>query len=195
MKRIVSPHIARPDRLPPGQGWRDKPIVYDIDTPPGFDQAGYRLRILGAVERPVELSYAEITSMPQVELLADFHCVTRWSVKEMLWQGLETQAIAALAGVLPQARFVMIHSLEGYTTNLPIEHFLAQDSILALGLEGKPLPVAHGRPVRLVVPSLYVWKSAKYVTGIEFMPDDKPGYWEERGYHMRGEPWAEERYR
>ncbi len=195
MKEIISRINLREDRLPPGQRWISAPIPYDIvDELPHVDLSTYRLRIWGEVENPIELSYEEILSLPAVRLIADFHCVTRWSVKELVWEGVQTQEIAKLVRPKESAGFVMVHCLEGYTTNMPIEYFLAEDSILAYRMNSQPLPKRHGFPLRLVVPQLYAWKSAKYVCGVEFMKEDRPGFWEQRGYHMRGEPWKEERY-
>ncbi len=195
MKEIVSKINLRKDRLPPGQRWINAPIPYDIvDELPQVDLSSYKLRIWGEVENPIELTYEEILSLPPVRLIADFHCVTHWSVKELSWEGVQTQEIARLVKPKESARFVMVHCLEGYTTNMLIEYFLAEDSILAYRMNSQPLPKRHGYPIRLVVPQLYAWKSAKYVCGIELMKEDKPGFWEQRGYHMRGEPWREERY-
>ncbi len=194
-KSLVSSTNLREDRLPPGQRWISAPIVYDIvDEIPQWDTEKYRFRVFGLVENPLEFSYEEILKMPSVELVADFHCVTRWSVKEIRWEGVQTLHILSLAKPKPQAKYVMVHCLEGYTTNLPLEYLYEEDSILAYKMYGKPIPLRHGYPLRLVVPKLYAWKSAKYVWGIELMEEDMPGFWEQRGYNMRGDPWKEERY-
>lgn len=195
MKRIVSPINLREDRLPPGQRWISTPIVYDIvDEVPQWDINSYRFKVFGLVENPMELSYEELLSLPSVELVADFHCVTRWSVKEILWEGVQTSYILDLAKPKANAKYALIHCLEGYTTNLPLEYLYYEDSILAYKMYGKPIPLRHGYPLRLVVPRLYAWKSAKYVWGIELLEVDVPGFWEQRGYNMRGDPWKEERY-
>ncbi|ADC89224.1 oxidoreductase molybdopterin binding protein [Thermocrinis albus DSM 14484] len=194
-RRIVSPCREREDRLPPGQRWISSLIPYDIvDEVPDWDMSSYRLKVWGLVEEPIELSYEDILRLPSVELLADFHCVTRWSVKDLLWEGVPTALILSMAKLKPEGRYALIHCLEGYTTNVPVEYLLMEDSILAYKLGGKPLPKRHGFPLRLVIPSLYAWKSAKYVWGIEILQEDTPGFWEQRGYHMRGDPWKEERY-
>jgi len=194
-KIFVSSTNLREDGLPPGQRWISAPIVYDIvDEIPQWDTEKYRFRVFGLVENPLEFSYEEILKMPSVELVADFHCVTRWSVKEISWEGVQTLHILSLAKPKPQAKYVMVHCLEGYTTNLPLEYLYEEDSILAYKMYGKPIPLRHGYPLRLVVPKLYAWKSAKYVWGIELMEEDMPGFWEQRGYNMRGDPWKEERY-
>ncbi len=195
MRRIVSPINLREDRLPPGQRWISAPIVYDIvDEVPQWDINSYRFKVFGLVENPIELSYEELLSMPSVELVADFHCVTRWSVKEILWEGVQTSYILDLAKPKANAKYALIYCLEGYTTNLPLEYLYYEDSILAYKMYGKPIPLRHGYPLRLVVPRLYAWKSAKYVWGIELLEVDVPGFWEQRGYNMRGDPWKEERY-
>ncbi len=195
IKTLISDINLREDRLPPGQRWISAPIVYDIvDEIPRWDMEQYRFRVFGLVENPLEFSYEEILKMPPVELIADFHCVTRWSVKEIKWEGVQTLHILSLAKPNPEAKYVMVHCLEGYTTNLPIEYLYEEDSILAYKMYGKPIPLRHGYPLRLVVPKLYAWKSAKYVWGIEILKEDAPGFWEQRGYNMRGDPWKEERY-
>ncbi len=194
-KSLISDINLKEDRLPPGQRWISAPIVYDIvDEIPQWDIEQYRFKVFGLVENPLEFSYEEILKMPSVELVADFHCVTRWSVKEIRWEGVQTLHILSLAKPKPQAKYVMVHCLEGYTTNLPLEYLYEEDSILAYKMYGKPIPLRHGYPLRLVVPKLYAWKSAKYVWGIELMEEDMPGFWEQRGYNMRGDPWKEERY-
>ncbi len=195
MRKIVSSINLREDRLPPGQKWISSPIVYDIvQELPDWDIKSYTFKVFGLVKNPLELSYEEMLKMPAVELVADFHCVTRWSVKDIQWEGVPTKYILELAKPEEKAKFVMIHCLEGYTTNIPIEYLLEEDTILAYRMNGQVLPRRHGYPLRLVLPKLYAWKSAKYVWGIEFMEKDKPGFWEQRGYNMRGDPWREERY-
>ncbi|MFN3598396.1 MAG: sulfite oxidase-like oxidoreductase [Aquificaceae bacterium] len=193
MKKIVSSINLREDRLPPSQRWISSPIVYDItNNIPQWDLKDYRFKIFGLVENPLEFTYEEFLKLPSVELVADFHCVTRWSVKEISWEGVQTYYLLQLAK--PKASYVMVHCLEGYTTNLPLEYLYEEDTILAYKMYGKPIPLRHGYPLRLVVPKLYAWKSAKYVLGIELLQEDKPGFWEQRGYNMKGDPWKEERY-
>jgi len=194
-KRIVSDINKREDRLPPGQHWINYPLVYDIvERLPDFDLSKYRFRVWGEVEEELELTYEEILSLPSVELVADFHCVTRWSVREIQWEGVQTLEILKRARPLEGAGYVMVHCLEGYTTNLPLRYLMEEDSILAYKMFGETIPREHGYPLRLVVPKLYAWKSAKYVWGIEIRREDRPGYWEERGYHMLGDPWKEQRF-
>ena len=194
MKEIISPINLREDRLPPGQHWVDKLIVLDIAGPPSTDISRYRFRIFGEVEEPVTLLWDDILDLEKVKLIADFHCVTRWSAKDVEWEGFHVNEIKKLVKIKSDVKAVMIHSLDGYTTNIPIEYFFDEDVIFAYKLFGKPLPADHGFPLRLIVPKLYAWKSAKFVTGVEFLKEDAPGFWEQRGYHMRGDPWKEERY-
>ena len=194
-RRIISPINLREDRLPPGQKWISAPIVYDIvENIPNWNIKDYKFKLFGLVENSLELSYEEILKMPSVELVADFHCVTRWSVKEISWEGLRSSYLLELAKPKASAKYVLVHCLEGYTTNMPIEYLYEEDTILAYKMNGKTIPLRHGYPLRLVVPKLYAWKSAKYVWGIELLEEDVPGFWEQRGYNMRGDPWKEERY-
>ncbi len=194
-RKIISPINLREDRLPPGQKWVSAPIVYDIvENIPNWNIKDYKFKLFGLVENPLELSYEEILKMPSVELVADFHCVTRWSVKEISWEGIQASYLLELARPKASAKYVLVHCLEGYTTNMPIEYLYEEDTILAYKMNGETIPLRHGYPLRLVVPKLYAWKSAKYVWGIELLEEDVPGFWEQRGYNMRGDPWKEERY-
>jgi len=193
--KITSSINLREDRLPPGQKWISQPIVYDIvNDLPDWDLSSYKFKVWGEVENPIELSYEELLALPSVELVADFHCVTRWSVKEILWEGVQTRLVMEMVKPKDSVSFVLVHCLEGYTTNMPLSYLFEEDSILAYKMYGKPIPKRHGFPLRLVVPKLYAWKSAKYVWGLEILREDVPGFWEKRGYHMRGDPWKEERY-
>lgn len=194
MKRIVSPINFRKDRLPPGQHWSRRLYILSISDPPDIDLNSYRLKIFGQVENEISLTWDDILSFEPVELIADFHCVTRWSCPEVKWIGLQTKELKNIVNIKDNAKAVMIHSLDGYTTNLPIEYFFDDDVILAYKLFDNPIPPDNGYPLRLIVPKLYAWKSAKHVAGIEFLKENKPGFWEQRGYHMLGDPWNEQRY-
>ncbi len=194
MRRIVSPINSRPDRLPPGQHWTNKLHILDIAGPPFVNLEDYRFKIFGEVEEPVVLTWDDIQSLEKVELIADFHCVTRWSCPEVHWIGFHVDELKKLVKIKDTAKAVMIHSLDGYTTNIPLEYFFDEDVIFAYMLNGKPIPADHGYPLRLIVPKLYAWKSAKFVSGVEFMPENVPGFWEQRGYHLIGDPWKEQRY-
>src|SRR5476651_557117 len=137
-----------------------------------------------------------ISTPPRVKVSADFHCVTRWSRLGNLWEGVTTRELVQRAGgAKPEARFVTVHGYDrGWTTNLPLEDFLAEDALVAFLHDGDAISGEHGGPARLIVPRLYAWKSAKWVAGVELTEQDQPGFWESNGYHMRGDPWKEERY-
>lgn len=182
-------------KLPPGQRWIDRPVVYDIAAVPPPNLAGYRLRLGGSVARPVELGWEDIVRLPRTLIVRDFHCVTTWSVRAVAWEGVAATAIVDLVGPDPDVRWVLATGRDGYATSFPYEAFAHPDTLLADRMEGAPLRQEHGFPLRLVVPSLYAWKSAKYVEAIEFRRDPARGFWEERGYHDRGDPWREERFR
>lgn len=186
----------RPDgrpRLPPGQYLlsRIRPMGgLEGDPSP----RGWRLSVSGEVEAPFTLDMAELLKMPQVDQTADVHCVTKWTVLDAKWTGVKLAEIAARAKVKPTARHVIFEAFGGYTANVRLAEALAPSVMLATKYEGAPLARAHGAPARIVLPDLYFWKSAKWITGIRFVPSDKPGYWETRGYHNHADPWKEERY-
>ena len=146
------------------------------------------------VEAPLWLDWAEFMELPQAELTNDIHCVTQWSRYDNRWQGVKAAELLALARPKPAARFVSFTSYDGYTTNVPLEEFARDEVILAHSWQGEPLTRQHGGPLRVVIPRLYFWKSPKWVTRIELLGADRPGFWEVRGYHNNGDPWAEERY-
>jgi DMSO/TMAO reductase YedYZ molybdopterin-dependent catalytic subunit len=193
---IVSPDTLRDHRIPPGQSRTRRWPVLDASGPPRIEQANWKLEIFGLVEHPAAVSWVEYQRLPRVKVFSDFHCVTRWSRLGNLWEGVAMREIAERFGVKPEARFVVLHAYDnGWTTNLPAEMFLAADSLLADTHDGKPIPIEHGGPVRAIVPRLYAWKSAKWIRGIEFVSEDRAGYWENGGYHMLGDPWREQRFR
>ena len=182
------------DRLPPGQHLvRDWPVL-DLGLTPQISTQSFRLDVTGAVERPASWSFKQFMGLPQSQFRTDIHCVTTWSRYDNLWEGVSTRDLLDLVMPRPEARFVELHSSDGYTTNLTIEDFAADDAIIAHSWEGQPLTRDHGGPVRLVVPHLYFWKSAKWFNRIHFLDRNKPGFWERNGYHDRGDPWNEERY-
>jgi DMSO/TMAO reductase YedYZ molybdopterin-dependent catalytic subunit len=158
------------------------------------DLASWRLEIRGAVEHPVTLTWAELQALPRQETLCDIHCVTRWSRYDNVFEGVPLAPLLELVQPRSNATHVLIHAEHGFTTNLPLDDFSRPANLLALKHNGQELDAEHGGPVRLLVPHLYFWKSAKWVRGFEFLEEDYPGFWEQNGYHMRGEPWAEERY-
>jgi DMSO/TMAO reductase YedYZ molybdopterin-dependent catalytic subunit len=187
---IVSPDTRREARVPPGQTRTKKWPVLDAHGTPEIDLANWKFEINGLVERPLAWSLDEFMQLPAVKVYADFHCVTRWSRLDNVWGGVAAGELARMVGVKPEAKFVVASAYDyGWTTNLPIEYFLAEDALVAWSHDGRPIPPEHGGPVRLVVPQLYAWKSAKWIKGLTFLPEDRAGFWEEGGYHMRGVPW------
>jgi DMSO/TMAO reductase YedYZ molybdopterin-dependent catalytic subunit len=194
LKRIVSPDTQRKNRLPTGQWLTDKWPVLHYGKIPTIEVKKWTFTITGLVEKERTLSYEELAALPQVEVFSDIHCVTTWSRFNNTWEGVSTGTIMEMAGVKAEAKYVMVHGGGGFTTNLLLEDFLAEDALFALKHDGKSLAAEHGGPVRLVVPRLYFWKSAKWVTGIELKAKNEPGFWERAGYHMHGDPWREERF-
>ncbi|SMH53558.1 sulfite oxidase-like oxidoreductase [Mesorhizobium australicum] len=182
------------ERLPPGQHLvRDWPIL-DLGMTPQVSEQSFRLDVIGAVEHPVSWNFSQFKAQPQTSFVTDIHCVTTWSRYDNRWDGVSTRDLLDVVMPRPEARFVELYSSDGYTTNLTIEDFAAEDAIVAHSWEGKPLTRDHGGPVRLVVPHLYFWKSAKWINRVHFLDRNKPGFWERNGYHDRGDPWNEERY-
>jgi DMSO/TMAO reductase YedYZ molybdopterin-dependent catalytic subunit len=194
---IVSPDTRRPDRVPPGQSRTRKwPVLDAFGTPQVPSPDKWRLQIFGLVEKPLVFTLQEFQALPRVKVFADFHCVTKWSRLGNIWEGVSTRELLNRAGIKPAARFVLCHGYDnGWTTNLPLADFLAEDALLADLHDGQPIPPDHGGPVRGMVPQLYAWKSAKWICGIELLAADQPGYWERGGYHLRGDPWTEQRFR
>ena len=181
-------------RLPAGQSLTLKWPVLHSGTLPRFDAARWDFRIFGLVEEPVRFTWEEFNRLPQSEVLADFHCVTRWSRFDNHWEGVPAREVLGRARVRPGARFALIHAEQGFTANVPLEDLLRPTSIFALRHDGEPLSAEHGYPLRLVVPHLYAWKSVKWVRGMELLERDAAGFWEQNGYHMYGDPFKEQRY-
>ena len=193
-KIIRSPDIERKNRVPPNQRLTEKwPVLHHGDVP-RIDISKWTFRIFGLVERERKLSYEEFLALPRVTVLSDVHCVTGWSKLDNTWEGVSTQAIKELVKVLPEAKFVILHGAGSFTTNLSLNDFFESDVLFAIKHNSEPLTPEHGCPLRLVVPRLYFWKSAKWVEGVEFTAKDRKGFWESQGYHNRGDPWKEERY-
>lgn len=181
-------------RLPPGQIITKKWPVLHYSHVPRIDTATWRFTVSGLVEHPLALSWEDLARLPQRDTLCDIHCVTSWSRFDNRFTGIPVEAILAQARPLPSARYVLVHAEPDYTTNLPLADLARPENLLATRHSGEPLPAEHGGPIRLLVPHLYFWKSAKWVTGFELLGEDQPGLWEQNGYHMRGDPWREERY-
>jgi len=196
---IISSDVQRgstKERTPPGQTLTSKWPVLHYGNVPKVDphDSKWQLKIFGLVKEPYELTYAEILAMPAVDVVCDMHCVTHWSRLDNRFTGVPTKAIIERARPEPRARFVMCHSEAGFTVNVPLDEFIQDDCILAYSWEGKEIIPDHGWPLRGLVPRLYLWKSAKWIRGIELRATDAPGFWEQNGYHMHGDPWTEERF-
>ncbi len=183
-----------PDRVPPGQYTTKKWPVLTHGGTPEVDFAQWALRVTGLVESPVVISSRDFEALAQVEVVADFHCVTRFSTLDNRWFGVTTSTVLEQVSVKPEASHVMVHCVGGYTTNMPLADFLSEHALFVLGHNERPLEPDHGGPVRLVVPHLYAWKSAKWVNGLELLGEDERGFWEVNGYHTYGDPWREERF-
>lgn len=180
--------------LPPGQSWTERFPVYSFAGDLELSREVWRLDIYGLVGKDTTLSWDEFLSLGPVSDTLDFHCVTGWSRSADVWTGVPSSAIIALARPDSGVVSVLVHCADGYTTNVLLEDFSRDGVMLAFEFLGEPLSQEHGFPVRLIVPHLYAYKAAKWVTGLEFLPADEPGYWESRGYHLRGDPWLEQRF-
>jgi len=181
-------------RLPPGQSLTLKWPVLHQGTVPRFDPSTWDFRVTGFLERPLRLTWEEFSHLPMTAVTADMHCVTRWSRFDVRWEGVAFTEVLKLISLKPAAKFVMVEAEQGYTSNVPLADLLRPTTLFALQHNGEPLPAEHGYPARLVVPHLYAWKSVKWVRGLEFMTQDAPGFWEENGYSMYGDPFQEQRY-
>lgn len=182
------------ERLPAGQVLTKKWPVLTYGETPGFNPATWTFRCFGLVKQPVTWTWPEFLALPRIQSTSDIHCVTRWSRFDNQWEGVAVADIFRRLEILPEAKAVMIHADPDYTTNLLLEDLRDEAALLALKHDGADLPVEHGGPCRLVVPKLYFWKSAKWVRGFEFLDHNAPGFWEVNGYHLRADPWKEERY-
>ena len=182
------------DRLPPGQHLVKNWPVLDLGEQPVVSTDTWRLEVGGLVETVLNLSWTAFQALEQSTRVSDIHCVTTWSRYDNKWKGVATRDLLDLAMPKAQASHVMLTSYDGYTTNLPLADFAAEDAILATSWEDLPLTREHGGPMRLIVPHLYLWKSAKWLRRIDIMPADAAGFWERNGYSMYGDPWREQRY-
>ncbi|MGQ0572156.1 MAG: sulfite oxidase-like oxidoreductase [Armatimonadota bacterium] len=182
------------DRVPPGQYVTDKWPVLHYGGVPRFNPQTWDFRIFGLVEEPVRLTYEEFRALPTTTVTSDIHCVTAWSRLGVTFEGVAARTVLDLVKIRPEAKFAMAHSEQGYETNVPLEYLLGDDALFAHRSDGKDLTPEHGWPLRLLIPRLYFWKSAKWVRSIELMARDRAGFWERNGYHMHADPWKEERY-
>lgn len=192
-RRKEEERIRKEGRLPPGQSLTlDFPVLHYGPTP-NVDLNTWDLGVFGEVEQKMKWSWAEFTALPTVSITTDIHCVTRWSKFDTVWEGVRFRDFIQLFGVKPTAKFVIAHCDGGYTTNTPLDIMMDDDVLLAYRFNNQPLELEHGYPLRTLVPKRYLWKSAKWLRRLEFSSTDKPGFWEQAGYHNNGDPWTEER--
>jgi DMSO/TMAO reductase YedYZ molybdopterin-dependent catalytic subunit len=183
------------EALPPNQVWGKKFVIYAALGIPRIDPNQWKLKVDGLVSAPQEYAYDQLTTRPQDSNVRSFHCVTRWSIKDVAWEGVLLNKLLSPAGVSPDAKWLMFHCADNYTAPVPLEDALKDDSILAFKLNGKPLSAEQGFPARPFIPGLYAWKSAKWVNRMELISDYRDGYWEMYGYHERADVWEEERFK
>jgi DMSO/TMAO reductase YedYZ molybdopterin-dependent catalytic subunit len=181
-------------QLPAGQTATQKWPVLDLGVLPDVTRETFRLRVDGAVRAPYTLDFAGLLELEQVEDTSDFHCVTTWSKMDLKWKGVRVADLLALAEPLPEAQALMCHGSDRYTTNVSLEEALKPDVLVTYQVDGKPLPREHGGPVRMITPQLYAWKGSKWISRLEVLTANRPGFWEERGYSMTALPWREDRY-
>jgi DMSO/TMAO reductase YedYZ molybdopterin-dependent catalytic subunit len=191
---MKSPDPSRAHRVPPGQTLTEKWPVLTYGRTPRFDPKTWTFRCFGLVEHEASFTWEEFRRLPRVTVASDIHCVTRWSRLDNTWEGVPIQELLTRVRPLPAARFVLQHAEPDYTTNIALEDLVQDDVVLALRHNGRDLEPDHGGPMRLVVPKLYFWKSAKWLRSLEFLDVNPPGFWEQNGYHMHADPWTEERY-
>ena len=181
-------------RLPPGQYFTERFPVLHVGDVPTYAPGEWDMKIFGEVHSPFTLSFEELTSLPSVTLTTDIHCVTKWSKFDTVWKGVRVRDLLERAGVKDGAGFVMGHAEYGYTANLPLADAMRDESLVVYEYDSQPIEPIHGGPVRLLVPNLYFWKSPKWLRGIEVRTTDAPGFWEQNGYHMYGDPFLEQRF-
>jgi DMSO/TMAO reductase YedYZ molybdopterin-dependent catalytic subunit len=178
---------------PPNQVKAHRFVIYDVFDPPDVPFEKHVIRVVGAVEKPLEVPLRELAERyPCVDLVAPFHCVTGWSVERVVWRGVQTKIL--LEEARPYGRYVLAWGVDGYSASLPLEALLEETSVIAWAMDGKPIPKKHGAPARLVVPTRYAWKSVKYFGALEVLEEPVPGYWEMQGYSLNADPWREERF-
>jgi DMSO/TMAO reductase YedYZ molybdopterin-dependent catalytic subunit len=181
-------------KLPPGQSLTLKWPVLHYGSVPTFDPKTWDLRVYGLVENPLKLTWAEFNALPRIQTQSDFHCVTRWSRFDNRWDGVAIQDLLRRVQPKPTASHILLHAEQGFTANVSLADLDRPEVLLATHHDGAPLSADHGYPLRLIVPHLYAWKSVKWIRGLEFLDHDAPGFWEQNGYHMYGDPWKEQRY-
>jgi DMSO/TMAO reductase YedYZ molybdopterin-dependent catalytic subunit len=182
-------------QVPPGQRYIPRFIIYAEFGIPKVDIGKYKLKVEGLVERRLELNYEDLKKLVDLEYVSDFHCVTGWSVADVRWRGVSLRKIMDMAGVKNDARWLFTISLDGYTTTISIEDARDPRAVIVIEINGKPLTIEQGFPARIFIPHLYGWKGAKWIERLVFIDHYVDGYWEERGYHERGNVWEEERFK
>ena len=193
-RRQKEKQMRQEGRLPPGQSLTLKWPVLHYGSVPHFDPAKWGFRVWGLVEQPLNFSWEEFERLPRVHSRSDFHCVTRWSRFDNEWEGVAFREILRRVKPKPEAHYVLIHAEQGFTANVPLADLDRDNVLLATHHDGQSLSPDHGYPLRLIVPHLYAWKSVKWVGGLEFLESDAPGFWEQNGYHMYGDPFKEQRF-
>lgn len=188
----LDPALAQ--RIPPGQSYTERFPVLHYGPVPHIDLAKWDFKLFGLVDEPARFTWDEFMQLPQSNVTMDIHCVTRWSKLDTTWTGVLVRDLLKQVQLKPEAKFVVAHAEYGFTANMPLEVFTDEQSILAHSFDGKPLEKDHGWPLRLVIPKKYFWKSAKWIRGVEFLSQDKLGFWERNGYNNNADPWKEERY-
>ncbi|MCY9658628.1 sulfite oxidase-like oxidoreductase [Paenibacillus chondroitinus] len=198
IKRMNIPAVDVPqeiaDRVPPGQAVTERfPILHEGEVPK-YDMSTWSLRVFGEVAEEKSFSYEELLALPRTQVVCDIHCVTRWSKLDTVWEGVLFRDFLKLINVKPEGKYVMLHADNEYETNVPLTDLMGDHILLAMSYDGKPLTPKHGWPLRLLVPHLYFWKSAKWIQGIEFMKEDREGFWERNGFHNVADPFQEQRF-
>lgn len=198
LKRMPIPAVEVPHeiahRVPPGQAVTERfPILHEGEVP-NYEMSEWSLRVFGQVNEEKSFRYEDILALPRTQVVCDIHCVTRWSKLDTIWEGVLFRDFLQLIEVKPEAKYVMLHADNDYETNIPLEDLMGDQILLATSYDGKPLTPKHGWPLRLVVPHLYFWKSAKWIRGMEFMTEDREGFWERNGFHNTADPFEEERF-
>ena len=193
-RKVLEQEMKSEGRLPPGQSLTLKWPVLHYGSVPRFDPERWDFRVYGAVDAPVRWTWSEFNALPKVKRHSDFHCVTRWSRFDNDWEGVAFREVLQRVTLKAGARYVLVHAEQGFTANVPLADLDREEVLLATHHDGQPLSPEHGYPLRLIVPHLYAWKSVKWVRGIEFLVQDAPGFWEQNGYHMYGDPWREQRF-
>ena len=193
-RKALEQKMKSEGRLPPGQSLTLKWPVLHYGSVPRFDPERWDFRVYGAVDAPVRWTWSEFNALPKVKRHSDFHCVTCWSRFDNDWEGVAFREVLERLKLKAGARYVLVHAEQGFTANVPLADLDREEVLLATHHDGQPLSPDHGYPLRLIVPHLYAWKSVKWVRGIEFLDQDAPGFWEQNGYHMYGDPWREQRF-